>query len=529
MAPARVLVTEQLAATGLDALRGADLEVDERLGLGPDALLDAVPGAAALIIRSATQVTADVLEAGTDLVVVGRAGIGLDNVDVEAATRRGVMVVNAPQSNVLSAAEHTIALMLAQARNIPQADRDLRAGEWNRTRWEGVELYNKTLGIVGLGRVGVLVAQRANALGMRLAAHDPYVSAERARQLGVQLVPTLEELVTLADFLTVHLPKTSETMGLIGRDLLAKAKPTLRLVNTARGGIVDEEALAEAVRDGRIAGASLDVFEAEPTTESPLFALEPVVVTPHLGASTAEAQDKAGQTIAEQVVLAMRGDFVPYAVNVAATEASETVRPFLPLAERLGALFTALAGGIVDELDISYEGEIADYDCRVLTLAILRGALATVVDEPVSFVNAPQLATERGLAYRETMSSSARDYVNLLTLRGRIGDEPVHIAGTLYGKREAPRIVGIADHIVDVPPSTHMLVVRNADVPGMIGKVGAIVGEAGVNISDMDVGKAPTGEAALMVLAVDQPVADEVVARLRTEPGVVDAKAIELD
>jgi D-3-phosphoglycerate dehydrogenase len=318
-------------------------------------------------------------------------------------------------------------------------------------------------------------------------------------------------------------------MGLIGRDLLTKAKPTLRLVNTARGGIVDEEALAEAVRDGRIAGASLDVFLAEPTTESPLFELEPVVVTPHLGASTAEAQDKAGQTIAEQVVLALRGEFVPYAVNVAATEASETVRPFLPLAERLGALFTALAGGIVDELDISYEGEIADYDCRVLTLAILRGALATVVDEPVSFVNAPQLATERGLAYRETMSTSARDYVNLLTLRGRIGDEPVHVAGTLYGKREASRIVGIADHIVDVPPSTHMLVVRNADVPGMIGKVGAIVGEAGVNISDMDVGKAPTGEAALMVLAVDQPVADDVVQRLRAEPGVVDAKAIELD
>ncbi len=529
MGAPRVLVTEQLAASGLDALRAADLEVDERLALKPGALLDAVRGAAALIIRSATQVTAEVVEAGTDLVVVGRAGIGLDNVDVEAATRRGVMVVNAPQSNILSAAEHTIALMLAQARNIPQADRDLRAGQWNRSRWEGVELYGKTLGIVGIGRVGVLVAQRAHALGMRLAAHDPYVSAERARQLGVQLVPTLEELVAMADFLTVHLPKTPETLGLIGRDLLAKAKPTLRLVNVARGGIVDEAALAEAVQDGRIAGAALDVFETEPTTESPLFEVESVVVTPHLGASTAEAQDKAGQTIAEQVVLALNGDFVPHAVNVAATEASETVRPFLSLAERLGALFAVLAGGIVDELDVSYEGEIADYDCRVLTLAILRGVLASVVDEPVSFVNAPQLAAERGLAYRESMSTSARDYVNLVTLRGQVGGRAVHVAGTLAGPRGEPRIVGIDDHAIEVPPARHMLVVRNEDVPGMIGTVGGILGKAGVNIEDMRVGKSPSGEAALMALTTGVAVPDAVLDELRAQPGVVDAKAIELD
>jgi D-3-phosphoglycerate dehydrogenase len=526
---ARVLVAEQLAPSGIDALRGAGLEVDERVGLPREDLLEAVKGAAGLIIRSATQVDADVLEAGTDLVVVGRAGIGLDNVDVEAATRRGVMVVNAPQSNVLSAAEHTIALMLAQARNVPQADRDLRAGAWNRSRWEGVELYGKTLGVVGLGRVGVLVAQRAHAFGMRLAAHDPYVSAERARQLGVQLVPTVEELVAMADFLTVHLPKTPETIGLIGADLLAKAKPTLRIVNTARGGIVDEVALAEAVRDGRIAGASLDVFQAEPTTESPLFELEQVVVTPHLGASTAEAQDKAGQTIAEQVVLALNGDFVPYAVNVAASEAAETIRPFLPLAERLGALFSALADGIADELDVSYEGEIADYDCRVLTLAILRGVLAAVVDEPVSFVNAPQLADERGLTYRESMSTSARDYVNLVTLRGRVGGRDVHVAGTLAGHRGEPRIVGIDDHAIEVPPARHMLVVRNEDVPGMIGRVGTILGAAGVNIEDMRVGKSPSGEAALMALTTSTPVPVALLEELRAEPGVVDARAIELE
>ncbi|HEU0181389.1 MAG TPA: hydroxyacid dehydrogenase, partial [Agromyces mariniharenae] len=286
----RVLVTERIAPRGLDAIRAAGFTVDEQLGLSPEQLSGAVDGAAALIIRSATHVTADVLAAGRDLVVVGRAGIGLDNVDVEEATRRGVMVVNAPQSNVLSAAEHTIALLLAQARNVPQANADLKAGEWNRSRWEGVELHGKTVGIIGLGRVGVLVAQRLLAFGMQLLAYDPFVSPERARQLGVRVVGDLEELVRQSDFLTIHLPKTPETLGLIGADLLAQAKPTLRVVNTARGGIVDETALADAVREGRIAGAALDVFEQEPTTESPLFELDSIVVTPHLGASTAEAQ-----------------------------------------------------------------------------------------------------------------------------------------------------------------------------------------------------------------------------------------------
>jgi D-3-phosphoglycerate dehydrogenase / 2-oxoglutarate reductase len=526
---ARVLVTEQIAPRGIEALRDAGIDVDERLDLTPQGLTEAVKGAVGIIVRSATRVSAELLEAGDDLVVVGRAGIGLDNVDVAAATRRGVMVVNAPQSNVLSAAEHTIALLLAQARNIPQADRDLRRGNWNRSRWEGIELHDKTLGVVGLGRVGVLVAQRAHAFGMRIAAFDPYVSGERARQLGVRLVPTLEELVATADFLTVHLPKTPETVGLIGRDVLAKAKPSLRIVNTARGGIIDEAALDEALREERIAGAALDVYDVEPTTESPLFDLDNVVVTPHLGASTAEAQDKAGQTIAEQVVLALQGDFVPYAVNVAATEASETVRPFLPLAERLGTLFTALAGGVVDTLEVSYEGEIADYDCRVLTLAITRGVLAPVVDEPVSFVNAPQLAEMRGLDLRETKTSSTRDYVNLVSLRGTVGARSVHVAGTLAGQRGEPRIVGIDDHSIEVPPSSHMVVVRNEDVPGMIGKVGTIMGSAEVNIEDMRVGKSPSGEAALMVLTTSTPVPAAVVDQLRAERGIVDAKAIELD
>src|SRR5260221_2151105 len=333
---ARVLVSEPLAERGLVAMRTAGLDVDVQTGLSPEQLLDAVRGAQALVIRSATEVTAAVLEAAADLVVVGRAGIGLDNVDVAEATRRGVMVVNAPQSNILSAAEHTMALLLAQARNVPQANADIRAGSWNRSKWEGVELHGRTLGIVGVGRVGVLVAQRAHAFGMRLVAYDPFVSGDRARQLGVQLVGTMNDLVAASDFLTIHATKTPDTIGLVNAEVLEKAKPGMRLINAGRGGIVDEEALADAVRDGRLGGAAIDTFAQEPTIESPLFELDNVVVTPHLGASTAEAQDKAGETIAEQVVLALRGDFVPFAVNVAAPEAAERVPPSRPLAARYG-------------------------------------------------------------------------------------------------------------------------------------------------------------------------------------------------
>lgn len=526
---ARVLVTEEIADRGLDHMRAAGLEVDVRLGLSPDELLAAVPGAAGLVIRSATRVTAEVLAAGADLVVIGRAGIGLDNVDVAAATQRGVMVVNAPQSNVISAAEQAMALLLAQARNVPQADRDLKAGKWNRSRWTGVELHGKTLGVVGLGRVGVLVAQRCLAFGMRLVAHDPYVSADRARQLGVELEPDLGRLVESVDFITIHLPKTPETVGLFDEKLLARAKPGLRIVNTARGGIIDEAALADALAAGTVAGAALDVFAVEPTTESPLFDLDNVVVAPHLGASTVEAQDKAGQTIAEMVVLALNGEFVPFAVNLAASEASATVAPFLPLAERLGRLFTALAGGVVDTLEVSFEGQIADYDCKVLTLAALKGVLAPVVDEPVSFVNAPQLAADRGLNVRETKVAATRDYVNLVELRGSYRGRESHVAGTLHGKQGAPRIVGIDDHVIDVPPSAHMVVVRNRDVPGVIGTVGTILGDAEVNIDDMVVGRTSSGQAALMAISTTTEVGEDVVAALRAADGILDARAIELD
>jgi D-3-phosphoglycerate dehydrogenase len=513
---ARILVTEELAERGLARLHEAGHTVDVQVGLAPVQLLEAVRGFQALIIRSQTQVTAEVIDAGQELVVVGRAGIGLDNVDVEAATGRGVMVVNAPQSNVISAAEHAMALLLAQARNIPQANAALKGGQWARTRWQGVELHGKVLGVVGLGRVGALVAQRASAFGMRLAAYDPYVAPDRARQMGVELMP-LPELVALADFLTIHLPRTPETVGLIDEKLLRQAKPGLRVVNTARGGIVDEEALHRLIAEGLLGGAALDVFATEPTTSSPLFDLESVVVTPHLGASTREAQDKAGETIAEQVALALAGEFVPYAVNVDASEASETVRPFLPLAERLGRLFAALSDRPAGRLDVGYQGQLADYDTRILTLAVLKGLLGAVSHEPVSYVNAPQLAVEAAVEVHESRVSDAHDYVNLITVHG--GEHA--IAGTLFGLQDEARLVMIDDHAVDIPPARHMVVVRNDDRPGMIGVVGSLLGRAGINISDMDVGRSASGAAALMVLSTDQPVPEAVLDQLRGEPGIL--------
>ena len=518
---ARVLVTEEIAEGGLDRLRAAGHTVDVQVGLSPDELLATLPGAHALIIRSATQVTADALAAGSDLVVVGRAGIGLDNVDVEAATARGVMVVNAPQSNVLSAAEHTMALLLSQARNVPQANAALKEGRWERSKWEGVELADKVLGIVGLGRIGKLVAQRALAFGMKLVAYDPFVAPDRARQISVELVD-LDELIARSDFVTLHLAKTKETLGLIDADLLAKAKPSLRVINVARGGIVDEADLADAIRSGTIAGAALDVFAEEPTTASPLFDLDQVVVTPHLGASTREAQDKAGDTIADMVQLALAGDFVPFAVNVSAAEANETLRPFLPLAERLGRLYSSLAGGLPARLEIDYRGQLADYDTRILTLSVLKGVFGAVTDQPVSYVNAPQIAEESGVEVSSSSTASSDEYVNLVTVRG--GEHA--IAGTLVGPKGDPRITMIDDLAVDLPPARHLLVVRNDHRPGMIAAVTAALAAAQVNIDDMRVGHDPDGVAAMQVLATTPEVPESVRDALRTVDGIVSVHAL---
>jgi D-3-phosphoglycerate dehydrogenase len=522
---ARILVTEKLAERGLAAMAGAGHDVDVRLGLSVPDLLVAVAGADALIVRSATKVTAEVLEAGRDLKVVGRAGTGIDNVDVEAATRRGVIVANAPRANSVSMAEHTMALLLAQARNVAQAHAALKQGRWERSRWQGVELQGRTLGVLGLGGTGSLVAQRGLAFGMRLVAWDPWMSTERARSMGVELME-LEELFEQADFVTVHLLKTAESTGLIGEKVLARAKPGLRIVNAARGGIVDEEALATAVRDGRVAGAALDVFDTEPgeggALQSPVLALDEVVVTPHLGASTTEAQDKAGVAIAEQVVLALAGEFVPFAVNVSAAEASESVRPYLPLAERLSRIFTSLNQGLPPSLEIEYQGGLADYDTSLLTLSILKGLFSAVTEEPVSFVNAPQLARERGLEYREAKAAATHDYVNLITLRG--GD--ISMAGTLFGLSGEPRIVMVDGHDIELPLARHMLVVRNDDRVGVIAGVTTLLAAAGINIVDMKVGKSPTGATALMVISTSEPVSASLIDQLRQREGILDARSV---
>jgi D-3-phosphoglycerate dehydrogenase len=513
----RILVTETIADGGLDRLRDAGHTVDVRADLSPDELLSAVVGAHALIIRSATQVTAEVLAAGTSLVVVGRAGIGLDNVDVDAATRCGVMVVNAPQSNIISAAEHTMALLLAQARNVPQAHAALVAGRWERSKWEGVELADKTLGILGLGRIGKLVADRAKAFQMKLVAYDPFVSAERAKQMGVELLP-LDQVVAEADFLTIHLPKTKETAGLIGRDLLLKAKPSLRIINVARGGIVDEADLAECIREGVIAGAALDVFDKEPTTESPLFELEQVVVTPHLGASTREAQDKAGDAIADMVQLALAGDFVPWAVNVDAAEANEAIRPFLPLAEQLGRLYGSLHRSSPDSFELACQGEIARFDTRIIGLAVLKGFFSRITEDPVSYVNAPSLAKAAGITMRELNRTDTDEYVNLITLRC---DNHHSISGTLSGRRREQRIVEIDGHDFDVPPAEHMLMITNDDRPGVIGAVGVLLGDAGVNIADMDVGRVADAGTAVMVITTSTEVPADVLSALQAAPGIL--------
>ncbi len=519
---ARILLTERLAPQGIELMSGAGHVVDERLGLSPAELIEAVDGYEALVIRSATKVTEEVLRAGSKLVVVGRAGIGLDNVDVRAATSLGVMVVNAPESNIVSAAEHTFALLLAAARNIPQAHSALVEGRWERSRFEGVELHSKVLGIVGLGRIGTLVAGRALAFGMRVVAYDPYVSAEKAKQMGVDLT-ALDNLVSMADFITVHLPKTPETQNLFGKEMLARVKPGARIVNTSRGGIVDEEALTDAISSGRVAGAALDVFANEPCTSSPLFGLAGVVVTPHLGASTREAQGKAGVQIAEQVVLALAGEFVPYAVNVSAGQASEAIRPYLNLAENLGRLLTSLCEGLPSGLEVVYEGELAREDTRILTIAVEKGVFSTVTEQTVSFVNAPSLARERGIAVKESSTSTTRDYVSLVTVRsGRHA-----AAATLVGAAAAQRIVMVDDHRVELPFASHLLVVRNDDRPGMVGVVGSALGGAGVSIQSMAVGQTE-GDAgtALMLLSTDVAVPSEVAEALRREPGIFEVHQV---
>ena len=523
----KVVVAEPIAPAGIEALE-AHCEVVSGVGLDQSELRELLIDAQALIVRSATQVDADLIKGAPLLKVIGRAGIGVDNIDVGAATIAGVVVVNAPQANVISAAEHTMALLLSQARHVPRADAVLRSGVWDRKSYQGVELHGKILGVIGLGRIGSLVAKRAQAFGMQVIAHDPYVGAERSRQLQVEMVDNLEDLYARADFITIHLPLTAETTGMINAETLSGMKPGVRIINASRGGIVDEDALAEAVRAGKVAGAAIDVFAAEPTTQSPLFELPQVVVTPHLGASTREAQDKAGIDVAEAVAGALRGELVLSAVNVdIGSDVSDEVRRFLPLAEHLGRVFVGIARGLPDRLTVRAEGRLAEQPVRPLGLAALKGALSAVSSVTVSYVNAPALAERHGVAVVEESSSESTEYVSLVRLRGTVGGREVSMAGTIG--RRAPILVEMFGYELDLPLSQNMLIVRNADVPGLIGRVGTFLGSLDVNIANMVVGRSSvTGAAAMMGIDIDLPLSPEMVDGVRDLEGVEEAQFIQL-
>jgi D-3-phosphoglycerate dehydrogenase len=522
-----VLIAEELAPSVL-AVLGDGFEIRHVDGADRAALLPALADADAVLIRSATRIDDEALAVASRLKVVARAGIGLDNVDVSAATARGVMVVNAPQSNIVSAAEQAVALLLACARNLAPANAALKAGKWQRSKWTGVEVADKTVGVVGLGRIGVLFAQRMSAFGTRLIAYDPYVQAARAAQIGVRLV-SLEELLRESDFISIHLPKTPETVGLIGEKELELVKPSVRFVNAARGGLVDEDALAKAIAAGRVAGAGIDVFATEPCTDSPLFAFDSVVVAPHLGASTLEAQDKAGIAVARSVKLALQGDFVPDAVNVQGGAVAAELRPALPLVEKLGRVFTALAGGVASTVDVQVRGEIADLDVSVLQLAALKGVFADVVEEQVTFVNAPALADERGVEVSLTTDQESPEYRNVVTVRGVLptGD-PVSVSGTLVGTRQVEKLTEVDGFDVELPAAGHLVFFRYEDRPGVVGQVGLQLGAAGVNIAGAQVSRDKQGGQALMALIVDDAVPHDVLTQICKEIGAGSARTVSL-
>jgi D-3-phosphoglycerate dehydrogenase len=521
---ARVLVREKIAEAGVRLLQDRfDVDVD-----GASDLASTIGRYDAIVIRSATKVTADLIERAERLKVIGRAGVGVDNVDVEAATRHGIVVANAPESTVTSAAEHTIGLLVALTRNIPQAHAALKDGRWERSQWGGVELADKTLGVLGFGRIGQQVARRAVGLGMHVVAYDPFVGRERFRELGVQRAETPADVYSAAEFLTLHLPLTAETRGSIGREAISHMRPGVRLVNAARGELVDEEALLEALRDGRVAGAALDVFSAEPYS-GPLLEEPNVVVTPHLAASTAEAQDRAGVIVAEQVVAALEGGLVTNAVNIPTIrpEDLDELGPFIPLAAKLGRLAMELAHGAAERIELAYYGALARYDTRLLTVAALNGAFQGRADGPVNYVNAPLVAAERGIEVAEQRGGASRDFTNLIRVTVRAEEGELRVAGTTIGGQDRHWLVNALGFQLEIELAPLMVFYRYDDVPGVIGRVGTMFGEAGVNIANMAVSRSRRGGKALMALTIDTPAPRELVERFRRE-GFEDARFISL-
>ncbi|MFL5779938.1 MAG: phosphoglycerate dehydrogenase [Thermoleophilaceae bacterium] len=531
----RVLVKEKIGDSGLELLRQSGFEVELGVDWDGDELERRIGEFDGMLIRSATKLDAGLIAKATRLRAVGRAGVGVDNVDVDAATKRGIVVANAPQSNVITAAEHTMALLLALARNVPQAHASLTSGKWERSSFSGVELYEKTLGILGFGRIGQLVAQRAQGFGMRVIAFDLFVGEERFRELGAERAATSDELYAAADFITIHLPKTPDTENWLDAGAFAKMKDGVRVLNVARGPLLVDDDLKAAIDSGKVAGAALDVFREEPVTDHPLFGYPNVIVTPHLGASTAEATDRAGFQAAEQVVAALGGGVVTSAVNVPAIrpEDLEELRPFVSLGDALGRLGAALApGASIDGVDVEYLGRIAERDTRLLTVQVLKGILRGHVEEQVNDVNAPAIADERGISVAETNRASARDFTDLVRVTVRSGDESARVVGTTLGRRNRPHLLEAWGSRFNVQLEPHMAVFRYSDQPGMLGRVGTALGEAGVNVISAAVGlehddEPGTGEA-VMVVTADRPVPPAVVDELVASDGFLDGRAVSL-
>ena len=514
MAKPIVLIAEELSPATVEAL-GPDFDVRSVDGTDRAALLAALPEASAILIRSATQVDEEAIAVSKNLKVVARAGVGLDNVDIKAATTAGVMVVNAPTSNIISAAELTVGHILSLARHIPAAHASLAAGTWKRSKYTGVELYEKTVGIIGLGRIGALITARLQAFGVDVVAYDPYITSARAQQLGVTLL-TLDELLAQSDFISIHMPKTPETTGMISSEQFALMKSTAFIVNVARGGLIDEDALYAALKSGRIAGAGLDVFVSEPPTDSPLLSLENVVLTPHLGASTDEAQEKAGVAVAKSVRLALDGELVPDAVNVAGGVIDPLVRPGIPLMEKLGQVFAGLADSPVTSVDVEVRGEIAELDVSVLKLAALKGLFTNTVSESVSYVNAPLLAEQRGVTVRLIKEAESEEYRNLLTISGALSDgSQISVSGTLTGTKQIEKIVEINGYDVEVPVAKHLIVMIYTDRPGIVAVYGKEFGDASINIAGMQIARQNAGGQALSVLTIDSPAPEGLLEKVR--------------
>ena len=523
-----VLIAEELSPATLDAL-GPDFEVRNCNGADRSELLVALSkGVDAVLIRSATKMDAEAISAAKGLKVIARAGVGLDNVEIPAATAAGVMVVNAPTSNIVSAAELAIGLLLASARFISPAHAALRGGKWARSKYTGAELFEKTLGVVGFGRIGQLVAHRMQAFGMDVVAYDPYLQPAKAAQLNVKLVE-LDELLKVSDFITIHLPKTKETANLIGTEALKKVKPTVRIINAARGGVLDESALYEALKNGKVAGAGLDVFATEPCTDSPLFTLDNVVATPHLGASTDEAQERAGIAVAISVRKALSGELVPDAVNVKGGVIDEAVRPALPLVEKLAQVATALASDVIVSLDVEVRGEISALDVSVLSTSALKGGLIAMGCEDVTYVNAPNLAAERSVTSAVMTDPESPDHRNLVSVRAACADgSQVFVSGTLMGIKQTQKIVAIDKLDLDLKPTNNLLFLRYTDIPGVVGIVGNALGKLKINIADMQVGRTQEGGQALMALTVDSVIPKEVIEIIAKETGASLVRFVNL-